>query len=669
MIYLKLAYRNLTRSLRDYAIYFFTVALSAMIFYTFNSLKDQPVIVEVCRQAGMNPNSIVLMLVATSIFVAFIVAALVLYSNNFIIRRRKRELGTYLLLGMKKGTVARMLFVETLAVGVVAGALGIAAGILFSGVFSALFALLLGVTLPAQLFSFSLYSTLLTAIFYGLIFIGVGMMSSISVSRYTLASLLAANRLNEGYKARNRWVTAVMGFASLAILGYGYLQAVQAIASPKFDPTNPVFILVAVLMIIGSFGFFYAGIGFIFDLLRHLESFRWKGLNTFTMQQIMKKVNSNTLILTATNLLLAMTITSVVFLIAFQTVFEQEKSESLPYAYAVLYLDPQKDLSGFDQAASVNPDNPVLNKLSVTRYPTEITTTELILSEDIGKDDSVIVSADQPCSAVGLSEYNAVRNVKEMSPVQLGANEIAVQTGSEDNRLGAKIQKSIDRGLTVDLSGSAYIVKQVITQPFIAAVLQGSCTLIVPDSAAGGLALENATTTLMYDYANGKDPAVEKSLEAEIYKVGYGYWTSRGEEAANLQIAQTFIMFSGLFIEIILLIACGSILGLQQLIETVESVHHYQNLHNLGADDRQIKHSIFQQVTFYFFMPVLLAVLHSLVALGAFNKLVGSMINIRPLALILTFASLLLVYVLYYLITWRNCTRMALVGDSLLQDG
>ncbi|HEX2979578.1 MAG TPA: ABC transporter permease, partial [Anaerolineaceae bacterium] len=596
MIYLKLALRNLTRSLRDYAIYFFTVTFSVMIFYTFNSLKDQPVVVAVCQQAGMDTNLIAVMLAATSVFVAFIVAALVLYSNNFIIRRSKRELGVYLLLGMHQGTVARMLFVETLAVGVVACVLGIAVGILFSGVFTILFSLLLNTPLPGQLFSFSFYSTLLTVIFYGLIFFGVGILGSFSVSRFTLASLLAANRTNEVYRARSRWVTAVFGVISLAVLGYGYFIAVRAIASPSFNPMDPVYVLVAVLMIIGSFGFFYAGIGFLFDLLRGLERFRWKGLNTFTLQQIMKKVNSNTLVLTATNLLLAMTITSVVFLVAFQTIFEKEKTAALPYAYAVLYLDPHNDLSGFDQAAAANPENPLLNKLSLTRYATEISAFDLMLPQDIDADQPVIGGGDAPCTAVALSEYNAARQAKGMSAVQLGAGELAAHTGAEDTRMGASVQKAIDAGLRLELGGSSYRVSQVFSQPFISAALPGSCTLIAPDTAASGLSLDDAQTTLMFDYANGKDPIVEQSLEAEIYRVGGGYWTSKGEEAANLQVAQTFIMFSGLFVEIILLVACASVLGLQQLIETVESVHHYQNLHNLGADDGQIKRSIFQQV-------------------------------------------------------------------------
>jgi putative ABC transport system permease protein len=660
MIYLKLAYRNLTRSLRDYAIYFFTVVISVVIFYSFNSLKDQPVIVDICRQAGMDPGIIGVSLGATSVFVSFIVAALVLYSNNFIIRRRKREWGTYLLLGMKQGKVARMLFIETLAVGGAACAIGIVFGILFSGVFSIFFALLMGAALPTTLFAFSATSAILTVVFYGFIFVGVGIAGSITVSRYSLASLLVANRSNEVYKSRNRWVTGIFGLLSLAILGTAYALAIKSIASPEFDIFNPVFFLIAALVIVGSFGFFYAGIGFIFSLLKRIDHFHWRGLNAFTMQQIMKKINSNTLVLTATNLLLAMTITSVVFLLFFQTMFEEEKNEGLPYAYAVLWLDPQKDLSGFDQAAAINPDNPLLHKLSVTTYPTEVIAADLQLPEDIGKNQSLIQSDDNTCSAIGLSEYNGLRAAKQMEPIQLSENELAVQIGSMEAGLAGKVQKAMTQSLKISLAGSTYSVNQVIPKSFVGVIFKDACALILPDSVANSLSKEDATTTLMFDYANGKDALVEKSLEEEIYRVGYGYWTSSGEEIAYMQISQTLIMFSGLYLELILLMACGSVLGLQQLIETVESIHNYQTLRNLGADDGSIKRSILQQVSFYFFTPVLLAIVHSLFALGAFNRLAGNSVSISLSGMVGTFAALIAVYGIYYLITWRSCVNMAL---------
>lgn len=151
MIYLKLAGRNFKRSLRDYAIYFFTLAVSVMIFYTFNALTDMPVIQELAQKGDFSPESLKFMLISISVFVAFVVFVLVIFSNNFIIRRRNREIGTYLLLGMNQRKVARMLFLETIALGVLACLLGLGLGVAFSGIFSLIFALILGNVTPTIL--------------------------------------------------------------------------------------------------------------------------------------------------------------------------------------------------------------------------------------------------------------------------------------------------------------------------------------------------------------------------------------------------------------------------------------------------------------------------------------------------------------------------------------
>jgi putative ABC transport system permease protein len=417
---------------------------------------------------------------------------------------------------------------------------------------------------------------------------------------------------------------------------------------------------VAGLVIIGSFGFFYAGIGFIFNLLKKVERFRWKGLNTFTMQQIMKNINTNTLVLTATNLLLAMTITSVVFLVFFKTLFDVEKTSGLPYAYAVLYLDPEKDLSGFDQAANVDPQNPVLRKLSITSYQVQVPVSDLELPGQADANQSILQAGNSACSAVGEDEYNAIRAAKSLASIQLSETEAAVQIGTMQASLDEALRQAAAHALPVTIGARQYRIKQVITSSFVSDIFTSPCSLVLPQAAMSGLSKKHGQTTLLFDYANGKDPLVEKSLEKEIYAVGHGYWTSRGEEAANLQVGQTLIMFSGLYIELILIMACATVLGLQQLIETVESVGSYQTLRYLGADDGAIQRSIFQQVTFYFFAPVGLAVVHSLFALGAFYRLAGGMVAINPLTLAGTFGAFILIYGAYFGVTWRSCVKMIL---------
>jgi putative ABC transport system permease protein len=607
----------------------------------------------------MNPGMLGAMLGSISVFVSFIVAALVLYSNNFIIRRRKRELGTYLLLGMNQHTVARMLFVETLAVGAAASALGMAAGVVFSGIFSLIFTLAENTPIHGSFFAFSPTSALLTVILYALIFLGVGILSSIQVSRFTLVSLLNADRKNEVFRARNPWVTGILGGLSLLVLAAAYLLAVRSIVSPDFNPLDPVYFLIALLVTVGSLGFFYAGVGFVFGLLRRVDTIHWKGLNAFTMQQIMKKINSNTLVLTAINLLLAIILTSIGMLIMIKTVFDEMEAQTAPTPYVINYLSPADPVDGFDQAANSSPKNPLLQKIALTVYPSGIATTQLLLPEDQAQNEKEVFKANGECNVMAVTPYNQLRQVKGLPPVALAGDEIAVNVGPFATGYTHQVQRAIQQGLKLAWQGKEYAVRQVVTESLGQNVTSLICNLVAPDAALAGLPPDDAQKMLFYNYAQEADPQVYDSLLQEIHREDRGGIVSRKEDLSQLRLIRLLILFAGLYLEMILLMACATVLGLQQLIDAVESAAHYRTLRNLGTDESEVRRSITRQVTFFFFAPVGLAALHSLFALGAFLKLFGYFIGGSLLGTLGVFGLLAAVYGGYFWITRQSCIRLA----------
>ncbi|MCL5995724.1 MAG: hypothetical protein M1546_06670, partial [Chloroflexi bacterium] len=393
-------------------------------------------------------------------------------------------------------------------------------------------------------------------------------------------------------------------------------------------------------------------------LLRRVNRIHWRGLNAFTMGQIMKKVNSNTLVLTATNLLLAMTLTSVVMLVFFKTLFNRAADQAMPYTYVVLYLSPDDPLDRFDQAARSNPQNPPLRQMAFTRFASDVEVKTLLLPADQAANESALWPSKGTCAAMALSAYNALRAAKSLSPVALADGELAIQTGSWSAAFTDQLNRSLQQGLRVPFQGASYAIRQVLAQPINSLLLPSACTLVIPDALAGELPRAGAVTTLLYDYANPKDTLVERNLEQTIYAIGHGYWESLSERRASELVRQTIIMFAGLYLEMILLMACATVLGLQQLIETVESAQHYQTLRHLGAGESTLRRSISQQVTFYFFAPAGLAILHSLFALGAFEKTFGSFVALSPWALLGSLALFLAVYGAYYLITLRSCVNL-----------
>lgn len=115
----KLALRNVRRSFRDYGVYLLTLTFGVCLFYTFNSIQDQGALVYLSNVGNPIVEAITMLIDIFSVFVAVVLACLILYANRFLLRRRKRELGTYLLLGLSQGQVSRLLFLETGLIGLI----------------------------------------------------------------------------------------------------------------------------------------------------------------------------------------------------------------------------------------------------------------------------------------------------------------------------------------------------------------------------------------------------------------------------------------------------------------------------------------------------------------------------------------------------------------------
>ena len=131
-MFCKLAWKNVSRSLRDYGVYFLTLTFGVCLFYVFNSLESQWCMQMLSRSAHYMAESILVLMDVFSAFVSVVLAGLVLYANTFLMKRRKRELGTYLLLGMPTWRVSLLLVLETLLIGLLALAAGLLLGVLLS---------------------------------------------------------------------------------------------------------------------------------------------------------------------------------------------------------------------------------------------------------------------------------------------------------------------------------------------------------------------------------------------------------------------------------------------------------------------------------------------------------------------------------------------------------
>ncbi len=306
-MYLKLALRNIRRSIRDYAIYFITLLFGVAVFYAFNSIGSQQILFDMESTASSNVfDTTTQMLKMFSVVVACVLGFLILYANQFLIRRRKREFGTYLVLGMTPGHVSRIVLYETVMVGLLSLAVGLVCGVLLSQALSFFTAALFGTTMTNYQFVFSTEAFVVTLGCFAAIYVVVALFNTLTVSRCRLIDLIRAGEKNERAGVRNPWVCLVVFLVSLAVLAYAYEQLIE---NGLVMMDQPEFMRATVGMLVGSLLFFWSLAGFAIAVLTRLKGVYLRKLNLFTVRQIASKVNTAFLSLWAVCVLLFFSIT------------------------------------------------------------------------------------------------------------------------------------------------------------------------------------------------------------------------------------------------------------------------------------------------------------------------------------------------------------------------
>ena len=218
----KLALRNVRRSFRDYGVYLLTLTFGVCLFYTFNSIDGQGVMVYLAQSQNPMAQLIQTILDIFSVFVAVVLACLILYANTFLIRRRKRELGTYLLLGLSQRQVSGLLVLETLVIGLISLAAGLLLGLAASQGLSALTLSMFSIRVDAFALAFSPRAAVRTVGYFGLIFLLVMVFSGIQVSRARLIDLMQGERKNEELRERPLGLAVVQFVLGAVCLAAAY---------------------------------------------------------------------------------------------------------------------------------------------------------------------------------------------------------------------------------------------------------------------------------------------------------------------------------------------------------------------------------------------------------------------------------------------------------------
>lgn len=366
----KLAWGNVRRAGRDYLVYLITLALGVTVFYAFNTISEQAASAGLSKEIGDIIGSITSGL---TVFLAAVMGFLMVYANNFIMKRRKQQFGLYQVLGMGRGQVALVMTLETAIVSLGALAIGLACGIGLSQLMTFFTASLFRTQIASFHFFVSAGAALFTVECLIVIFLVTLVFNLRVVAKAKVIDLMGARRSNETVAVRNPWVSAALFVVGCVLVGVAYERLLRDGIPVTMDSQEEMsrFYITTALVVMGTILLFFGLSGFLLKALQAAHSLWWRGLNMFTLRQLAARVNTVSMSMAVISMILFLALTSVTTGMSMANVMSEgvERGTPADYTTQVAYHSPTaiRELQKSEQDAGLEAGTSTEGLASTTR--------------------------------------------------------------------------------------------------------------------------------------------------------------------------------------------------------------------------------------------------------------------------------------------------------------
>lgn len=562
----KLAWGNVRRAGRDYLVYLLTLTLGVTVFYAFNTVSMQVDI------AGIDEEGLAQvmgsMLGYLTYFLAGVMAFLMVYANNFIMKRRKKEFGLYQVLGMGRGRVATIMTLETVIVSVVAFVAGIVPGVGLSQLMTFFTASLFKTQIANFHFFFSVHAFNLTLACMLVMFVLTLLLNLRAVRRTKLIELMGAERRNESIKTRNPWIAIAIFAVGVVLVGVAYYRLLRdgfplTATDSKLQEAMNQFGITTAMVTVGTFALFWGLSGMLIKLLQSLRSVYWRGLNMFTVRQLSAKVNTVCFSMGVIAMILFLAITSVTCGMSIANVMNENLERYTPADMSQTYIyytpetldyykeyvnpseadrmvlaDSAVDLysawhgdpwHGDRKGKSADNNDETGKKVSIADVAGEHVQIDSYLSYPLGGSDPSVTPSEM-CKTMGeklprafggsnadtmglfvtpASQYNKLRQMMGEEPVSIGLDQYLL-TCDMGGDLGDLYTKYMAGGHTLTLGGHELKPATDKSDKDTAAIANSAMssnpgTVVVADELLSQLNLQPYSSSLLVNYKQGMD--------------------------------------------------------------------------------------------------------------------------------------------------------------------
>lgn len=626
--------KNVKNSLSNYIMYFISIVFSVFIFFTFKSIQynDALLVLSSSKRSGINGASIVIV-VFSFLFIY--------YSNTFFLNRRKQEIGTYSLLGMRKNNIARLFLYESFIISIGAISIGIILGFLFSKLMTMFLMKLMGEFVIVKM-NLSIKALIQTIIIFVVIFIIISIRNILFIKSKKLIQLF--NKESE-IKIQNK-SSIMLGVLGISLIIIGYMFATSKIIE-KDIVLAP---LVLIVILPGTFLFFSSALSIILDAIKKNKIFYYKGVNLVAFSQLSYNIKSNSRILSTISILIATSITILGFNISYYYDINRNVKTNYKYNYNIVA------------------DNDYVNKKIdkvLDSYKNDISldkVVDLIESQasytSIEKGTNIKMNTNDNIDIMKESDFKKIFPSNDYKRL---VSDKHIYYTNDYYRL--RVYKSINNS-KVNINNKEFIVQKEIIEP-ISNEQSTFNIVVVTDNMYNQLSENNEHRKLRFINLKNKDSLkLSNELENIINdNMDFTYpfnFTSSEKSYSEFMQTGGLMLFIGMFLSTIFLLCTGSIILFKQLSSIYDDKNRYITLKKIGANNKDIEKILSKQLKVIFILPLIIGTSHSLVAMAIIQKLISKSI-IMPV--VITLILYLIGYYIYYLITMKYAKNM-IVDDN-----
>lgn len=679
----KIALKNIKKSFKDYAIYFFTLILGVAIFYVFNAIESQTVLIEASKSTRSIISLMNNVLSGVSVFVSFILGFLIIYASRFLMKRRNKEFGIYLTLGMSKQKVSYILLFETIFIGIISLLVGLGLGVILSQLMSIVVANSFEANLTNFTFVFSSSACIKTLIYFAIMYLFVMIFNTISISKCKLIDLLHASKRSEKVKLKNPFICIIVFIISSIMLGYAYYLVTGGINA--LDSAAKIFKPI-ILGAVSTFLILWSVSGLVLKLVQSSKKFYYKNLNSFILRQISSKINTTVMSMTIICLMLFVTICVLSSSLSIKNSMTDNLTKLVPMDVQIYkdmnltdnekYSEERINDSKLDvletlEKLDFNYNNYYQDVIDINVYRNDITLRTTLGSalENAKKMVGSFFSFDIKEDFIKLSDYNKMARAFNLDTYTLKDNEYLIV--ADFDSFVAMRNLGLKENTPININGINYYPKYQECQNgfiYISSQHINMGLIVVPDKALNEARLARNIMTANYKV---KDKDETKMIDEKLQEVkNHPYFKNTSLDATTKNYLYessvglgAMVTFIGLYLGVIFLISSAAVLALKELSESSDNKERYNILRRIGTDEKLINKALFKQIAIFFLIPLILAIIHSIFGIKFCNIILESFGNDTLLpSIIMTAVILIFIYGGYFLITYFCSKNMIKKG-------